>query len=77
VTKNPYYFGHNDLSSFALNVNARKVPTEGLSLGMDHEKISVMGYGTLFEGSGIQHSNSGLQITHDMYISGYFIILFD
>jgi len=31
----------------------------------------------LFEGSGIHHSNSGLQITHDMYISGYFILLFD
>ena len=44
---------------------------------MDHEKTSVMGYRTLFEGSGIDHSNSELQITHDMYINGYFILLFD
>jgi hypothetical protein len=66
VTTNPYHFRHYDLSSFELNVN-----------GMDHEKTSVMGYRTLFEGSGIHHSNSGLQITHDMYISGYFMLLFD
>jgi len=35
-----------------------------------------MGYRTLFEESGIHHSNSGLQITHDMYINGYFMRLF-
>jgi len=77
MTTNPYYFVHYDLSSFALNVNGRPIPTEGLSQGMDHEKTSVMGYRTLFEGSGIHHSNSGLQITHDMYINGYFMLLFD
>jgi len=66
VTTNPYNFRHYDLSSFALNVNGKQIPTEGLSLGMDHDKTSVMGYRTLFEGSGIHHSNSGLQITHDM-----------
>ena len=36
-----------------------------------------MAYNTLLEGSGIHHSNSGLQITHDMYIKGYFMLLFD
>jgi hypothetical protein len=44
---------------------------------MDHEKTSVIGYRTLLEGSGIHHSNAGLQITHDMYIAGYFMLLFD
>jgi hypothetical protein len=44
---------------------------------MGHEKTSVIGYSTLFEGSGIHYSNSGLQITHDLYISGYFMFLFD
>ena len=43
---------------------------------MDHEKTFVMGYRTLFEGSGIHHSNTGLQITHDMYINGFFMLLF-
>ena len=77
VTTNPCHFRHYVLSSFALNVNGRQVPTEGLSLGMNHKKTSVMGYRTLFEVSGIHHSNSGLQITHDMYINGYFMLLFD
>jgi hypothetical protein len=44
---------------------------------MGHEKTSVMGYRTLFEGSDIHHSNTGFQITHDMYIAGYFLLLFD
>jgi len=42
-----------------------------------HEKASVMGYRTLLEASGIHHSNSGLQITHDMYINGYYMLCFD
>jgi hypothetical protein len=25
----------------------------------------------------MHHSNSGLQITHDMYINGYFMLLYD
>ena len=44
---------------------------------MGHEKTSVRRYATLFEGSGIHHSNSGLQITHDMYINGFFMVLYD
>jgi hypothetical protein len=44
---------------------------------MGHEKTSVMGYNTLFEGSGIHHSNAGLQITHDRYIKGFFMLVFD
>jgi len=36
-----------------------------------------MGYRTLFEGSGIYLSNSGLQITHYMYEAGFFMLLFD
>ena len=53
-----------------MNVNGMRVPSEELSLDMVHENTSVMGYRTLFEGSSIHHSNTGLQITHDMYING-------
>jgi len=42
---------------------------------MDHEKTSVMGYRTLFEGSGIHHSNAGHQIRHVMFVNGYFMLL--
>ena len=41
-----------------------------------HEKNTVMSYRTLFEGSGIHHSNSGLQITPDNSINGYFVLLY-
>jgi hypothetical protein len=70
IETNPFYFRHFDLTSFTLFVNGRQIPSESLSLDMSHEKTSVMGYSTLFEGSGIHHSNAGLQITHDMFING-------
>ena len=58
-------------------VNGRQIPSESLSLNMGHEKTSVKGYATLFEGIGIHHTNSGLQITHDMYMNGFFMIVYD
>jgi len=77
INTNPYFFRHYDLSYFALKVNGKQIPTEGLALNMCHEKTSVIGYRTLFEASGIHHSNSGLQITHDMNINGYLMLFFD
>ena len=78
VATNPYTFRHYDMTHFVMYVNGRQVPSEGgLSLDMGHEKTSVMGYRTLFTGSGIHHSNTGLLISHDMYIAGYFMLLFD
>ena len=74
---NPYNLRHYDLTSFTMYVNGRQIPSESLSLNMGHEKTSFKGYATLFEGIGIHHSNSGLQITHDMYINGFFIIVYD
>jgi len=44
---------------------------------MGHEKTSVLAYNTLFEGSGTLHSNAGLQLTHNLFIAGYFMLLFD
>ena len=60
-----------------MHVNGKQISAESLSLVMDHEKTSVMRYRTLFEGSGIHHSNSGLQITQDMYINIYYMLLSD
>jgi len=74
---NPYNLRHYDLTSFTMYVNCRQIPSESQSLNMGHEKTSVRGYATLFEGSGIHHSNSGLQITHDMFINGFFMVLYD
>jgi len=74
---NPCNLRHYDLTSFTMYVKGRQIPSESLSLNMDHEKTSVKEYATLFEGIGIHHSNSGLQITHDMYINGFFMIVYD
>ena len=70
---NPYKFHHYDIKEF---VNGKQYPNEGLSLGMDHVKTTVMGYRALLEGSGIHHSNAGHQITHGMFVNGYFMLLF-
>jgi len=58
-------------------VNGKQYTNEGLFLGLDHEKTSVMGYRTFFEVSGIHHSKGGHQITHDMFVNGYLMLLFD
>jgi len=58
VNTNTYFFRHYDLSYFALKVNGKQIPTEDLALNMGHEKTYVTGYRTLFESSGINHSNS-------------------
>ena len=47
------------------------------TVGTGHEKMTTLAYHTLFNGSGIHHGNSGIQITHDMFINGYFMLLFD
>jgi len=72
---NTYKFQHYYISDISLFVNGKQFCKEGLSLGMDREKTSVMGYRTLIESSCIHHSNSGHPITHDIFINGYFILL--
>jgi len=84
LDSNPYKF-QKYITEFSLFVDGKQFPNVGPSLGMDHEKTSVMGYRMLFEASGIHHSNTGLQITHNIYIyiyiyiyiNGYFMLLFD
>jgi len=73
---NPFNFRHYDLSHFTLFYNGKTIPSEGLLMNMGHEKTSVLTYNTLYEGSGIRHSNAGLQVTHDMFKAGYFMLLF-
>ena len=73
----PFKFRHYDLEHFAMYVGGKQIPSGGLSLDMRQEKTSVIGYRTLFEGSGIHHSNTGLQITPAMYINGFFMLVFD
>jgi hypothetical protein len=66
-----------NLDIMSLYKNGKRVHSEVLSQDKHHEKISVMGNRTLFEGTGIHYSNTGLQIVHDLYINSYFMFLFD
>jgi len=77
MSTNPFKFRYFDLNHFSFYVNGRQIPPEGLSLDVSREKTAIMGYRTLFEGSGIHHSNSGLQIKPVRYIDGYFTLFFD
>ena len=65
------------MNYFKLYVNGKQIPSGGLHMDNDHEKGSVMEYRTLFEGSGVRHSNAGLQISHALFINGYLMLLFD
>jgi hypothetical protein len=60
-----------------LYVNGKQIPSGGLSLDTSHNKTRLMACRTLYEGSGIHHSNSGPRITPDTYINGCFVLLFD
>jgi len=73
---NPYYFRHFYHIHFTLFFNGRPILSKGFPLDMGHEKTSFSTYNTLFEGSGIRHSNSRLQVTHRMFIAGYLILMF-
>ena len=65
------------MNYFKLYVSGKQIPSGGPHLDTNLEKGSVMAYRTLFEGSGIRHSNAGLQISHASFINGYFMLLFD
>jgi hypothetical protein len=76
INNNPYNFQHFGIHTFNMIVNGRQIPSETLVIDPSHEK-TTLAYKTLFEGTGIHHSNAGLQITHDMYVNGYFMFLYD
>ena len=75
LTTNPFK-SHFDLT-FLHCTSTAKIPSGGLRLDTDREKGSVIAYRTLFEGSGIRLSNSGLQISHASFVNEYFMRLFD
>jgi hypothetical protein len=77
INTNPFKFQYFGLRTFTMSVNGRQIPTETLTIDPGHEKTTTLAYKNLFEGSGIHRANSGLLITHDMYINGHFIFLFD
>jgi hypothetical protein len=68
---NPFNLRHYNIMYLSFTVNGRQFPNVVLKFDMSHEKTSVMRYETLFSGSGNRLADSGLQVTHGMYIKGY------
>ena len=77
LTTNAFMFQHFYMTYFTLYGNGRQIRSGGLHLDTARVKGSVIAYRTLFEGSGIRHSNSILQISHASFVNGYFMLLFD
>jgi hypothetical protein len=48
-----------------------------MPLDTGREKTTIMCYRTLLEASVIRHYDMDLQITNDIHIEGYFMVLFD
>jgi hypothetical protein len=76
INSKPYNFQHFGLRTFNTIVIGRQIPSETLIINLSHKETTTMAYKTLFEGIGIHHSNAGLLITHDMFINGYFMLLY-
>jgi len=55
INTNPYRFQDFGIRTYVMFVKGREVPNETLTLDTCHEKMSVMSYKTLFDGSGIHH----------------------
>jgi hypothetical protein len=64
------------MNYFSLFVNGKQYPIEGLSMDTSSQKRSVVASNTLFDATGIHYSDTGLQIRPDMFLNGYFMLLF-
>jgi hypothetical protein len=76
MDSNPYNFRHYDMNYFSLIVNGKQYPIEGLSMDTSSQKTSVMAYNTLFDATGIHHSDR-VANPPDMFLNSYFMLLFD
>jgi hypothetical protein len=65
------------MNYFSLFVNGKQYPIKVISMDTSSQKTSVMAHNPLFDATGIHHSDTGLQIRPDMFLNGYFMLLFD
>ena len=77
IDTNPYNFQHFGLRTFVMYVNGRQIPSEGLNIDTGHEKHLLWHTILFLKALAFTIRTRGLQITHDMYINGYFMLLFD
>ena len=77
INTNPYNFQHFGLSTFVMYVNCKQISSEGLNIDTGHEKHLLWHTILFLKALAFTIRTRGLQITHDMYIKGYFMLLFD
>ena len=74
--KNPFRFQHFDASQVGVYVNGESTPSKALQLNYDQSQY-LMGYMSLFHGTGQLFHDKGLQISRDEYPNGYCMYAFD
>jgi len=73
VDTNPYKFRHYDIIEISPYVNGRRVPSEGLSLVMDHEKRLSLAIGHSLKGPDYITRTRVYRFSH-MFINGFFML---
>ena len=78
-TRSPYNFKHNNLRYLGVFANGNQVPQKPLQLKFSEEggQGFIMGYQSLFTGSGIMYGDHGNQISREDYANGYTLYCFN
>lgn len=78
-TKSPYNFKHNNLRYLGVFANGNQVPQKPLQLKYSETggQGFIMGYQSLFTGSGIMYGDHGNQISREDYADGYTLYCFN
>lgn len=74
--KNPFNFQHFNATQVGIYVNGEAQPIKALQLNFEKEQ-DLMGYMSLFSGTGTLYHNQGCEITRQDYSKGYTLYAFD
>lgn len=74
--KNPFNFKHFKANEVGIYVNGEAQPIKALKLNFDSDQY-LMGYMSLFSGTGTLYHNQGNEITRQDYPQGYTLYAFD
>lgn len=74
--KNPFFFDHHNLNFFQLYVDAQQIPAKALQPDFKNN-LFISAYKTLYEGTGINSQDIGMEISREDYPHGNFLMVFD
>ena len=76
LSNNPFYFGHNKISSIALRVDGVSYPMEEIKMDFTQDAF-YLGYLLLLEGTDSCFVNNGVTITPSEFKNGHSLFVFD